>query len=69
MPLVKVWVRLQELKIIAKVKKMIVCFRRVNNRGNIDPSHANGLVLYPLKKSENQKFSDVFRGYRKRSGH
>ena len=28
--------------------------------------HATGLFLYPLKTSENQRFSDVFRGYRKR---
>ena len=27
---------------------------------------ATGLFRYPLKKSENQRFSDVFRGYRKR---
>ena len=31
-----------------------------------NPFHATGLFLYPLK-TENQKFSDVFRGYRKRS--
>ena len=31
------------------------------------PFHATGLILYPLKTSENQMFSDVFRGYRKRS--
>ena len=28
--------------------------------------HATSLFLYPLKTSENQMFSDVFRGYRKR---
>ena len=37
----------------------------------INPSHATGLesdlFLYPLKTSENQRFSDVFRGYKKRS--
>ena len=27
--------------------------------------HAIGLFLFPLKTSENQRFSDVFRGYRK----
>ena len=32
----------------------------------ISPCHATGLFLYPLKTSENQRFSDVFRGYRKR---
>ena len=30
-----------------------------------NPSHATGLFLYPLKTSEKQRFSDVFRGYRK----
>ena len=28
--------------------------------------YATGLFLYPLKTSENQRFSDVFRGYRKK---
>ena len=32
----------------------------------LNPFHANGLILYLLKTSENQRFSDVFRGYRKR---
>ena len=32
----------------------------------IDPFHATGLFRYPLKTSESQTFSDVFRGYRKR---
>ena len=30
------------------------------------PFHATGLFLYPLKTSQNQRFSDVFMGYRKR---
>ena len=29
-----------------------------------NPFHAIGLILYPLKTSENQRFSDVFREYR-----
>ena len=33
----------------------------------INPLHATGPILSPLKTSENQRFSDVFRGYRKRS--
>ena len=33
----------------------------------INPFHATDLLLYPLKTSENQRFSDVFRGYQKRS--
>ena len=32
----------------------------------INRFHAIGLFLHPLKTSENQRFSDVFRGYRKR---
>ena len=31
-----------------------------------NPFHATGLFLYSLKKWENQRFSDVFMGYRKR---
>ena len=31
----------------------------------INPFHSTGLFLHPLKTSENQRFSDVFRGYRK----
>ena len=30
------------------------------------PFHATSLFLYPLKTSENERFSDVFREYRKR---
>ena len=33
----------------------------------INPFHATDLFWYPLKTSENQRFSDVFRGYQKRS--
>ena len=32
----------------------------------INPFHATGLFRYPLKTSENQRLSDVFRGYQKR---
>ena len=32
----------------------------------VNPFHATGLFRYPLKTSEKQRFSDVFRGYRKR---
>ena len=34
---------------------------------NVNPSHATGVFLYPLKIPENLWFSDVFRGYRKTS--
>ena len=33
---------------------------------SINPFHGTGLFLCPLKTSENQRFSDVFKGYRKR---
>ena len=32
----------------------------------IHPFHTTGLFLYPLKASENQKFSDINRGNKKR---
>ena len=32
----------------------------------LNPFHATDLFLYPLKSSENQTFSDDFRGYRKK---
>ena len=32
----------------------------------VKPFHATGLLLYPPKTPENQKFSDIFKGYRKR---
>ena len=32
----------------------------------LNPFHANNLFLYHLKTSENQRFSDVFRGYKGR---
>ena len=34
---------------------------------SFNPFHATDLFWYPLKISENQRFSDVFRGYQKRS--
>ena len=33
----------------------------------LNPFHDTALFLYPLKTSENQKFSDFFRGYRKKT--
>ena len=32
----------------------------------VNPFHATGLFRYPLKTSENQRFPDMLRGYRKR---
>ena len=40
-------------------------FRNCQNDMN-KPFHTTSLFLYPLKTSENQRFSNVFRGYRKR---
>ena len=33
----------------------------------VNPFYATDLFRYPLKTSKNQRFCDVFRGYRKRS--
>ena len=32
----------------------------------LNPFNATGLLRYSLKTSENRRFSEVFRGYRKR---
>ena len=45
---------------------ILIMFSHSSIRISFNPFHANGLFPYPLKKSENQRFSDVFRGYRKR---
>ena len=37
-------------------------------RESFDPFHTAGFFPYPLKTSENQMISDVFRGYKKTSG-
>ena len=36
----------------------------VHSLVSFNPFHANVPFLYPLKTSENQRFSDMFRGYR-----
>ena len=41
-------------------------FHNFSNDTFINLFHATGLFLYPLKTSENQRFLDIFRGYRKR---
>ena len=38
------------------------CFYKT---GVLNPFHATGTFLYPLKTSENRGFCDVFRWYRK----
>ena len=45
---------------------ILIMFSHSSIRISFNPFHANGLFLYPLKKSENLWFSNVFRGYRKR---
>ena len=42
----------------------LVTSTEIRKIGNINPFHANVPFLYSLKMSENQRFSDVFRGYR-----
>ena len=34
----------------------------LNNFGNFNLFHATGVLLYPLKTSEKERFSDVLRG-------
>ena len=52
-------------------KQFIITFinlsKNTKHPNLISPFHATGLFLYPLKTSENQKFSDVSRGFKKRS--
>ena len=38
--------------------------RLCENMSLFNPSHASRLYLYSLETSENQRFSDAFRGYR-----
>ena len=39
---------------------------RCHNLRQLKPFHVTGILWYPLKPSENQRFSDAFKGYRKR---
>ena len=44
--------------------------KMLNDKSNqpiLNPFHATDLFWYPLKTSENLWFSDVFRGYQKKS--
>ena len=36
---------------------------KTNKNSNINPFSANVPLLYPLKTSENRRFSEVFRGF------
>ena len=51
---------LSMIKKETKIEEQILLFSE-----RVNPFHATGLFLYPLKISENQRFSDAFRGYRK----
>ena len=44
-----------------------ILFIVINKIEVAGPFHATGFVLYTLKTSQNQRFFDVFRGYRKKS--
>ena len=50
-----------------EVGKIIIWFSILYKKAFINPFHAANLFWYPLKISENQRFSDIFRGYQKRS--
>ena len=47
-------------------EKGVESFRKWEAK-TISTFHTTDLFLYPLKTSENQRFSQVFMGYRKRS--
>ena len=38
--------------------------KNIYNSEKINPFLANAPILYPLKTPENERFSDVFRGYK-----
>ena len=43
---------------------MQVLTKNIYNSEKIDPFLANVPILHPLKTPENERFSDVFRGYK-----
>ena len=58
----------------AKNQNMVSCRNDMSLLPNLtkkktNPFHVTAVFLYPLKTSENQRFSDVFWGYRKKSVH
>ena len=48
-----------------KVKEVFKECEIIDKQDIFNPFHATGLFRYP-QKTENQRFSDVFRGYQKR---
>ena len=53
----------KELKRCFKEEREIKWERKLKT---VNPFHATDVFGYPPKISENQRFSDVFRGYQKR---
>ena len=45
---------------------LLLCERLALARKYLIPFHVNSLLLYPLERSQNLWFSNIFRGYRKR---
>ena len=43
-----------------------ICENSQNTNHNLNTFHASGLFLYSMKTSENQRFSNIFRGHRNR---
>ena len=54
---------------MTSIPQLINIFKRNPWETNLNPFHVIGLFLYPLETAENQRFSDVFRGYRKNYWH
>ena len=59
------WVCYEKFPPEEELYTKLQCLRKCNE--DLNPFHSTCLFLYPLKTSENLWFSDVFRGYRKRS--
>ena len=51
------------LPIYVEVSPKYLFYKNLNSN-HLKSCSTNVLLLYPLKLSENQRFSDVFRGYR-----
>ena len=51
---------------IGWVERNLSCSDQQHKHTSFNPFHTTGLFRYPLKTSENQRFPDIFRGYRKR---
>ena len=56
------WFLFKVFHCIYRVSLVFLFFSMLNIKSN----HAVSLILHPLKTSENQRFTDVFRGYKKK---